>query len=838
LKVELEQRVAFLDGHCGDDHALRREVESLLSSLGSEDRFMEEPAFELAARQMAEESAIPNQGDLPPGSTIGNFRVLEKIGTGGMGLVYKAEDLKLARQVALKFLPDSLAGDRTALQRFQREARAASALNHPNICTIHDIGEHERRPFIVMELLEGTALNSLIAGKPLEAEQVIKIGGDIAEALAAAHSKGIIHRDVKPGNIFVTKDGNAKILDFGLAKLVSVGARISETAAITTAATISTESLTHPGAALGTIAYMSPEQVMAKQPDARADLFSFGIVLYEMATGILPFRGESAGVIFKAILDGTPTPAVRLNPDLPADLERIINKCLEKDLKLRYQHASELRTDLQRLKRDMESTRLGAIDSAPVSTMLPRTFDSIAVLPLVNATGDSETEYLSDGISESIINLLSQLPNLRVVPRTSAFRYKGREADLKAVGGDLKVRTVLTGKMIQRGVRLVVQTELVDVVNDAQLWGGQFNRKVEDIFDVQEELARQISENLRLRLTPEDEKRLAKRPTRNRDAYQCLLKAQYHLNKPARESLHRGLAYARQAIEADPGYAEAYAWMSHAYFTLAMFDFAPPGETFPRAKAAAQKALEIDDSLAEAHAVLGHVRIFYDWDWFGAEHLCKKAIELNPNYAWGHAIWGDWLAVMGRREESIAEERIAVELDPLSPGLNARLGIKLSGGDYDRALEQLQKALELDPNLVYTNYGLAVIYAAKGMYEEGLATCQKVVTLCGSDPFGRALSCLVLAMAGNTDEAQKLLSELKGHQKLHSLSLILLAQACSVMGMKKETFELLEVAYQERTGWLIVLPYYRGFWNLRTDPRYDDLLRRMGLPQSPLPKPS
>jgi TolB-like protein/Tfp pilus assembly protein PilF len=544
-------------------------------------------------------------------------------------------------------------------------------------------------------------------------------------------------------------------------------------------------------------------------------------------------------MIFKTILDATPTPAMRLNPNLPAGLERIINKCLEKDRNLRYQHASELRTDLQRLKRDTESTRLAAIGSASVSTMLPRVFDSIAVLPLVNATGDPETEYLSDGISESIINLLSRLPNLRVVPRTSAFRYKGPAADLKTVGRDLKVRAVLTGKMIQRGARLVVQTELVDVVNDAQLWGGQFNRKLEDIFDVQEELARQISENLRLRLTPEDERRLAKRPTQNRDAYQFLLKAQYHINRPSRESLHRALVYARQAIEADPGYAEAYAWMAHAYLTRGLFDFAPPGETFPTAKAAAQKALEIDDSLAEAHAVLGRVRIFYDWDWSGAEHMCKKAIELNPNYAWGHAICSDWLAVMGRQEEAIPEERIAVELDPLSATLNARLGLKLSSvGDYDHGLEQLQKALEFDPNLLFTYYGLAVTYAWKGMYEEGLATCQKVVNLCGGDPLGRALSCLVLALAGKTDEAQKILSELKVHRKLDSWPLILLAQSCSVMGMITQTFELLELAYQERATWLVPIAAYRNLRNIRTDPRYADLLRRMGLPQGPHPKPS
>ena len=461
----------------------------------------------------------------------------------------------------------------------------------------------------------------------------------------------------------------------------------------------------------------------------------------------------------------------------------------------------------------------------------PGIFDSIAVLPLVNETADPETEYLSDGISESIINLLSRFPNLRVIPRTSAFRYKGREADLKAIGRDLKVRAVLTGKMIQRSNRLVVQTELVDVANDAQLWGGHFNRKVEDIFEVQEELARQISENLRLRLTPEDEKRLAKRPTQNRDAYQFLLKAQYHLNKPTREGLQRGLVYARQAIEADPGYAEAYAWVSAAYLWLGLFDFASPADVFPKAKAAAQKALEIDDSIAEAHAVLGHVRLFKEWDWSGAEHACMEAIKLNPNYAWGHATWSDWLIVMGRPEEAIAEERVAVELDPLSPSLNARLGSKLSlAGDYDRALKQLQNALELGPNSVLAHHALALTYARKGMYEEALATCQKVVTLCGSDPLGRALSCLVLVSAGKTDKAQKILSELKGHRKLHSWSLIVLAQSCSVMGMKTEAFELLEVAYQERAAWLVFLAAYPSFSNIRTDPRYGDLLRRIGLP--------
>jgi TolB-like protein/lipoprotein NlpI len=454
------------------------------------------------------------------------------------------------------------------------------------------------------------------------------------------------------------------------------------------------------------------------------------------------------------------------------------------------------------------------------------------VLPLVNTTGDPETEYLSDGISESIINLLSQLPNLRVIPRTSAFRYKGREADLKTVGRDLKVRTVLTGKLIQRGDRLVVQTELVDVVNDAQLWGGQFNRRLEDILELQEELARQISENLRLRLTPEDEKRLAKRSTQNREAYQFLLKADYHMNKWTPDGLQRGMAYARQAIEADPAYAEAYAYVSAGYSLLGGFGFLPPAEAFPKAKAAALKALEIDDSLDKAHGALTAVRLLYEWDWSAAEQSCKRAIEVNPNYAWGHANWSDWLFIMGRQEEAMAEAKLAVELDPLSASLNFKLGQKLYfRRDYDRAIELLQKALELDPNFVSTHGILAHVYAGKGMYEESLTTCEKVAALSGGSPFSKAFQGLMLAMAGKTDQAMTILNELRQQQKLDPLSLIVLAQTYSVMSEKTEAFESLESAYQERDFLLIFLGVIPAFDNIRSDPRFADLLRRMGLPQ-------
>ena len=751
---------------------------------------------------------------LNPGTRLGPYEIAGSIGAGGMGEVYRARDNRLDRDVAVKVLPQHMSGDPNALARFQRETKAVAALSHPNIVAIFDVGTEDGVAYAVTELLEGETLREPLKRGALPWRKAAEIGVAIAEGLAAAHSKGVIHRDLKPENVFLTSDGRVKILDFGLAKVTQPTNGQDETI---------TRGITEAGMLMGTAGYMSPEQVRGVAAGPGSDIFSLGCVLYEMVAARRAFHGQTLAEAMSAILRDAPAELSGSGSQVPTELQQIISHSLEKHPEQRFQSARDLAFALRAV--------LGSASVSSTAAEPAKPGNSIAVLPFANASRDADTDYFCDGITESIINSLAQLSQLKVTPRSTVFRYKGKDADAQTIGRELNVRVVLTGRVMQRGETLIVSTELVDVAEGSQLWGERFNRKVTDIFDLEEEIARRISQSLRMKLTGEEQRRLGKRYTDNSEAYQLYLRGRHHWIKRTVEGMKKGAEYFQQAIDLDPSYALAYAGLADCYMMLASYMSIPPRDGQVKAKAAAATAMALDSELAEAHLSTGFIRFLFDWDWQTAERECKRAIELNPSY-WQAPYWYSIvLAATGRHEEGEAQIRRAQELDPLSPAVgHVATLISLLGHRYEEAVNRALKGIEVDPGYPLLRAWLGIAYEQLGRYQDALREHETAARLLGDASLALGPLGHTRGVSGDREGAERLLKKLLAQAEPMPADPFSIALIYLGLGEHNKALDWLEAALDRRLGWFIL--FAKGDQRLdvlRHEPRFKSILQRMRL---------
>jgi serine/threonine protein kinase/tetratricopeptide (TPR) repeat protein len=829
---------------------------------------------------------------------IAHYRILRRLGKGGMGEVLLGEDTKQhGRKVALKVLPPEVTKSESRLRRFKQEARAVLALNHPNILTIYEIGQTAGTHYIATEYIEGETLRHCLWRGPMKLDETLGVGIQIAMALEAAHTAGIIHRDIKPENVMLrqdkfVRDRFVKVLDFGLAKLTDRDAPVNDPEAVTIPITE-----TSPGAIMGTTGYMSPEQALGENIDERTDIFSLGVVLYEMVAGQPPFKGKTDSHTRVSIIDHEPVPLVQHVATVPRQFERIVSKALAKDRLKRYQTITDLKIDLEQIRDELhvsdtqESTRepvratqtdllatppttvrsqvttfaesttasSGIHDkpagkrwlayAAGVVALLvivagvimflssPPAINSVAILPFVNDSKDPDAEYLSDGITESIINSLSQLPNLRVMSRNAAFRFKGSNLDPLEAGRNLNVGAVLIGRLVKRDDRFVIKTELIKVADGSQLWGAEYNSSLADIFSVQDEVSKKISQSLRLRLSGEDEEKLARRYTKDAEAYELYLKGRYYWNRRNEDGFRKGIDYFKRAEEKDPTFALAFSGLADSHALLCDIGVVRPADEMPKAKAAAEKAVDADPTLAEAYTSRAFVRLAYDWDWLGAQNDFQQALKLNPKYPTAHQWYASYLMQMGKFSLAKAEIEEAQKLDPLSPIISANNGLySYYEHNYDDAIAKYKVTLQSDPDFWVARHYLALAYVQKGMHQDAIAELRKLIKAPENGPIpdkiveaeseASASLGFVYGMAGKQAEARAIIDQLDALSNRRYVSPLYFAIVYAGLKENDKAIEYLTKAYEARHPGLVLIRIEPMFDGLRSDERFKQLIRR------------